>query len=149
MKKKRIQCEHLLSEIQNYVKYIKMGHFSNAVPEALRKSETQMAKLKEEITSMEYQRANAFTVPPGEWINHKLSHLRDLLNQNTSLSAEALRKLLGPIDLEPVLTRESCGCRVINEDNFKPYYVAHTKIRTLALLDDEHQGSNWLHWRRE
>ena len=34
------------------------------------------------------------------------------------------------------------------ETPFKPYYVAHTKIRTLALLDEEHKGSNWYHWRR-
>ncbi|MCK4786551.1 MAG: hypothetical protein KAV87_22520, partial [Desulfobacteraceae bacterium] len=27
---------------------------------------------------------------------------------------------------------------------FKPYYVAHTKIQTLALLDDKYKGSNWL-----
>ncbi len=32
---------------------------------------------------------------------------------------------------------------------FKPYYVAHSKIRTLALLDDEHKGANWLQWRRD
>jgi hypothetical protein len=128
----------------------KVGNFSKAVSEALRKAETQMAKLKEEITSMEYQRANAFTAPPREWIRYKLSHLRDLLNQNTSLSTEALRELLGSIDLEPVFSREdNDGCRVINGDTFKPYYVAHTKIRTLALLDDEHQGSNWYYWRRE
>ena len=35
-----------------------------------------------------------------------------------------------------------------NDKEFKPYYVAHTKIRTLALLDEEHKGSNWYHWRR-
>jgi len=31
---------------------------------------------------------------------------------------------------------------------FRPYYVAHTKIQTLALLDERHKGSNWYHWRR-
>jgi len=31
--------------------------------------------------------------------------------------------------------------------SFKPYYVAHTKIRTLALLDEGHKGTNWLQWR--
>ncbi|MDP8264709.1 MAG: hypothetical protein P9M12_04425, partial [Candidatus Aceula lacicola] len=35
------------------------------------------------------------------------------------------------------------------ERNFKPYYIAHTKIQTLALLDDKHKGSNWLQWRRK
>ena len=32
--------------------------------------------------------------------------------------------------------------------SFKPYYVAHTKIRTLALLDDRDKGSNWSRWWR-
>ncbi len=31
---------------------------------------------------------------------------------------------------------------------FKPYYVAHTKIRTLALLDERYKGSNWSRWWR-
>jgi len=35
-------------------------------------------------------------------------------------------------------------CDIVNgEKKFKPYYVAHTKIRTLALLDDKYKGSNW------
>ncbi|MHB1275710.1 MAG: recombinase family protein, partial [Candidatus Humimicrobiaceae bacterium] len=36
----------------------------------------------------------------------------------------------------------------ISEIKFKPYYIAHTKIQTLALLDDQYNSSNWLHWRR-
>jgi len=31
---------------------------------------------------------------------------------------------------------------------FKPYYVAHTKIQTLALLDSREKGSNWSRWWR-
>ena len=30
---------------------------------------------------------------------------------------------------------------------FKPYYVAHTKIQTLALLDNKYKSSNRLHRR--
>jgi len=33
--------------------------------------------------------------------------------------------------------------------SFKPYYVAHTKIRTYALLEEGHKGTNWLQWRRK
>ena len=36
---------------------------------------------------------------------------------------------------------------VANNKGFKPYYVAHTKIQTLALLDRD-KGSNWSHWWR-
>ena len=31
----------------------------------------------------------------------------------------------------------------------KSYYIAHSNIQTLALLDEKTKGSNWLHWRRE
>jgi hypothetical protein len=33
------------------------------------------------------------------------------------------------------------------ETPFRPHYIAHTKIQTLALLDEEHKGSNWYRWR--
>jgi len=35
-----------------------------------------------------------------------------------------------------------------NDRDFKPYYVAHTTIQTLALLDEGQKGTNWLQWRR-
>jgi len=31
---------------------------------------------------------------------------------------------------------------------FKPYYVAHTKIQILALLDEKYKGSIWYQRRR-
>ena len=33
-----------------------------------------------------------------------------------------------------------------NDKGFKPYYMAHTKIQTLALLDNSYKGSNWSQW---
>ncbi len=62
----------------------------------------------------------------------------------------ALKELLGAITLEPVLNKDADLYQLFagNEKNFKPYYVAHTKIQTLALIDEEHKGSNWYHWRR-
>ncbi len=37
-------------------------------------------------------------------------------------------------------------CRVENGNLIKekPYYIAHSKIQTLAFLDDGTKGSNWL-----
>jgi len=29
----------------------------------------------------------------------------------------------------------------------KPHYIAHSNIETLALLDQENKGVNWLQWR--
>ena len=58
---------------------------------------------------------------------------------------------MGPISLEPVLDKEKdfYGLFEGKDRDFKPYYVAHTKIRTLALLDEEQKGSNWYQWRKE
>ena len=43
------------------------------------------------------------------------------------------------------------GGEARNDDGktqFNPYYLTHTKIQTLALLDEKHKGSNWYVWRR-
>jgi len=57
----------------------------------------------------------------------------------------AIQKLLGTIQLEPISEKESDFHYIISdgEKEFKPYYIAHTKIQTLALLDDRDKGSNW------
>ena len=98
--------------------------------------------------------------------------MHETLGKNTVSSARALKEVLGPIKLEPIMDKgkdfygimelgmdsrfhpsgTSRGNDSIGSENdnvrFKPYYVAHTKIQTLALLDDRHKGSNWYHWRR-
>lgn len=61
---------------------------------------------------------------------------------------------LGVLDPRPSTSLRACfrGDDKEKDGNgrqFKPYYVAHTKIRTLALLDDKYKGSNWYNWRRE
>ena len=126
-----------------------MGNLSKAVSEALTDAEKRNDELKQEVNSLEFQKENSFKAPPKEWISHRLENLRDTLNQNTVSSALALKELLGSITLEPVLTKEADFYQLFegNEREFKPYYVAHSKIRTLALLDEEHQSANWLQWR--
>jgi len=66
-----------------------------------------------------------------------------------SPTALALKELLGTVVLEPVCSKEDDHYRLFGGDDrdFNPFYVAHTKIRTLALLDEGNQGANWLHWR--
>jgi site-specific DNA recombinase len=171
MKKKKLQHEKLAAEIQNYLNFIKSGNFSKAVSEALKEAETKGDALKQEIASLEFQKQNTFKPPPKEWINHRLEKLHETLSKNTASSALVLKELLGPIQLEPIADEDSDFYGIMrgsfNDEkgdsphpkseadtlgqspfSFKPYYVAHTKIQTLALLDDEHKGSNWLHWRR-
>ena len=156
IKKKKSQSEKILSEIQNYLNYIKVGIFSNAVSKALQDAEKRSEILKQEIKSLEFQQQNTFKSPPKDWINHRLEKLHETLNKNTTTSALALKKLLGTITLEPITESSfsygiSALASTANNDKrmkSKPFYIAHTKIQTLALLDDRYKGSNWYHWRR-
>lgn len=151
VKKKRAQFEKIQQEIQNYLNFIRVGNLSKAVSEALTEAEKRNEELTTEIGSLEFQKDNSFKAPPKEWINHRLENLRETLNKDTVSSSLALKELLAPINLEPILTKEKDFYYLFegNERKFKPYYVAHTKIRTLALLDEEQKGSNWYHWRKE
>lgn len=151
VKKKKAQYEKIQLEIQNYLNFIKIGNLSKAVSEALTDAEKRNEELKQDVESLEFQKANNFKAPPKEWINHRLENLRDTLNKNTVSSALALKELLGSITLEPILTKDADLYKLFegNEKDFKPYYVAHSKIRTLALLDTVREGSNWYQIRRD
>ena len=150
IKKKKSQNEKILSEIQNYLNFIKIGNFSKAISEALKEAENKSEDLKKEIDFLIFQKQNNFISPPKEWIKDRLEKLRDTLNQNTVASSLALKELLGSISLEPIADKKSDFYYIISngEIKFKPYYIAHTKIQTLALLDDKYKSSNWYHWRR-
>ena len=150
IKKKKAQLDNVFMEIQNYLNYIKMGNFSKAVSAVLQEAESKSEDLKREISSLEFQKENSFQVPPKEWINHRLERLNETLSKNTTSSALALKGLVGSIRLEPISDKESDFYYLLKDGKqvFKPYYVAHIKTQTLALLDEQHKGSNWLQWRR-
>ena len=177
IKKKKSQNERALQEVHNYLNYIKMGNFSKAVSEALKDAETRSRNLTEEVKSLEFQRQNTFKTPPKEWIKDRLENLHETLDKKTCSSALALKDLLGTIQLEPISEENEDFYRLIEgfgiassppladprndgvgqtkvcptpKENmpFKPYYVAHTKIQTLALLDDRYKGANWSQWWR-
>ncbi len=150
IKKKKSKQEKLSSEIRNYLNFIKMGNFSKAVSEVLNEAERRSNDLREEIKSLQFQKENSFQSPPKEWVDHRLENLHQTLSKNTVASALALKEILTPIQLEPVVDEESDFYQIIDgEKKFKPYYIAHTKIQTLALLDERYKGSNWLHWRTQ
>ncbi len=147
IKKKKMLFEKITGEVQNYLNYIKMGNFSKAVSEALKEAETRGENLKEEVAALEFQKSNTFKAPPREWIKDRLENLHETLNMNTKASSAALKAILGTIQLEPVSqTNEDVYNITDNGEGFKPYYMAHTKIKTLALLDDRYKGSNWSRW---
>lgn len=151
IKKRKAQYEKNQREIQNYLNFIKMGNLSKAVSDALTEAEKKNEELKQEVNSLEFQKENSFKTPPKEWINHRLKYLRETLNKNTVSSAQALKKVLAPINLKPVLNKEDDFYQLFegDEKKFKPYYIAKTKIQTLALLDKKHKSANWLQWRVE
>ncbi len=150
VKKKKGQLEKLQREMRNYMNFIKSGNFSKTVSDALNEAEKRNEDLSKEIGALEFQKDHRFKAPPKEWVNHRLSELKETLNQDTVQAALALKELLAPITLEPVLNKDSDYYQLFGgeEKDFKPYYVAHTKIQTLALLYSEgNQGSNWYQWR--
>ena len=145
LKQKRHQYDKVQAELQNLLSFIKAGNFSKVVSEALIDAEGRSERLKGEMEGLEYQRKSAFKAPPREWIDFRLEKLHETLDKNTKASALALKDLLGSIELEPVPGE----CVVENGrliEN-RAYYVAHTNIDTLALLE-ETKGSNWLRCRK-
>jgi hypothetical protein len=113
VKKKKAQYEKIQQEIQNYLNFIRMGNLSRRVSDALTAAEKRNEELKQEVDSLEFQKANSFKAPPKEWINHRLENLRETLNKNTVSSSLALKELLAPINLEPVLTKDADFYRLL------------------------------------
>lgn len=140
VKQKKHQYDKVQSELQNLLNFIKAGNFSKVVSEALTDAENRSDKLKNEMQALEFQRNNTFKTPPKEWIDFRLENLFDTLNKNTKASALALKDLLGTIELEPVPGEcvVECGQLIQN----RAYYLAHSNIETLALLE-EGKGTNW------
>ncbi len=92
------------------------------------------------MQALEFQRCNAFKASPKEWIEFRLEKLFDTLNKNTKASALALKELFGTIELEPVPGECAVVCGKLIQN--RAYYLAHSNIESLALLD-EYKGTNW------
>ncbi len=148
IRKKHALHDKISLEVQNYLNYIKMGNLSKAVSEALKEAEIKHEALRDEIGALEFQKEKRFKAPPREWISHRLENLHQTLSKNTCASSLALKDILGTIQLEPISEEKDDFYRIMMGDEFKPYYVAHTKIQTLALLDSREKGSNWSQWWR-
>jgi len=145
LKQKKAQSEKIQAELQNLLNFIKAGNFSKMVSDAITDAENRQEKLSSEMKALDFQKNNAFKAPLKEWIDNKLEKLHEILDPNTKASALALKELLGTIDLEPVQSDPIVeNGRIIEQ---KPHYRASSNIETLALLDNEHKGSNWLKWR--
>ena len=141
LKQKRAQHEKIQSELQNLLNFIKIGNFSKVVSDALTDAESRSDRLKYDMQALEFQRSNAFKAPPKEWIEHRLENLFETLNKNTKQSALALKDLFGTIELEAIPGECVIECGKLIQN--RAYYLAHSTIETLALLDQEYKGTNW------
>lgn len=141
LKQKKAQMEKVQGELQNLLNFIKAGNFSKLVSDAIVDAENRQDKLKGEMQALDFQRTNAFKAPPKEWIDFRLEKFQETLNKNIKASALALKELLGSIELE--LVQDGCAVENGNLIESRPYYLAYSNIETLALLDDEHKGTNW------
>jgi hypothetical protein len=94
------------------------------VTDALSASERQVESLEAEIDVLQRSLSESFQIPPRVWIEERLRDFQKTLELNTGLSALILRKVLGRISLE--LRVPEVG---------HPYYLAHTKLDIVELLD--------------
>lgn len=141
LKQKRHQHDKIQAELQNLLNFIKAGNFSKVVSDALTDAESRSDRLKYDMQALEFQKSNAFKAPPKEWIEFRLENLFETLNKNTKQSALALKDLFGTIELEPVPGECVIECGKLIQN--RAYYLAHSSIETLALLDQEYKSTNW------
>ena len=130
--------------LANFVEFIGEGRGSQALAKAVTETERRVDALKAELEGLRRSRDKVFQTPPLEWIEERIANLTEVLELRTEQSALLLRKLLGPIRLEPI--QGQIG---------RPYYLARTSISTLAILEPPPQegggpddGSNSLRWWR-
>jgi len=129
--------------LANFVEFVGEGRGSQALAKALVETERRVEALREELDSLRRSSEKVFQAPPVEWIEERLTQLKDLLERRTEQSALILRRLLGQIRLEP--TRGDIG---------RSYYLARTSLDSLALVEpltepySSDGGSNSLRWWR-
>ncbi len=87
--------------LANFVDFIGEGRGSRTLAQALLETERKVEALREELEGLRRSREKVFQVPPIEWIQERLAKLKEILERNPDRSGLLLRKLLGPLRLEP------------------------------------------------
>jgi hypothetical protein len=123
---RRAELEANQRRIENFIEFIGEGRGSQALAEALGNAERRVTALREEIEMLEANRDSVFEPPPMPWVQERLARFQQTLEGRTEQAALLLRKVLGPITLEP--TQGDIG---------RPYYRAHSKLDILALLEED------------
>src|SRR3990172_3820725 len=112
--------------LDNLVGYISQGRQSKAVEAALEECEKKVEQLGADLEFLGKCHTRLFKTPPKEWIEERVSRIKEVLELKTERSALLLRKLFGKIVAEPVEA----------EGGFR-YLRAKTKLQCLALLEKE------------
>ena len=126
--------------LMNFVDFVGEGRGSGALGKALVETERRVETLSLEVEALRQGREKAFQAPPIEWLEER-GGLQEVLERRNEKSARLLRRLPGPITLEPKKV-----------DIGRPHYVAKTSIDALVLLekpppeDSSDSGSNSLKW---
>ena len=124
IRQKEIELNAEERRLSNFIEFIGEGRGSRALAKALENSEIKVNTLQSELDGLRKTHDKVYQTPPVDWIEERLAELNNVLKQNTVQSAEALRQVLGPIQMEA--TYPELG---------KPYYTAHTSINTLAIIE--------------
>lgn len=133
LKLKRASLATEQNRIANFIEFIADGKGTRALGQALTEAEHRAGDLRKQIIALESTASAVFEVPPVEWVEDRVRHLQDVMEQEVSQSALVLRNVLGPVTLRP--TTPQIG---------KPYYQAETTLQIVDLLSDPEDGSNWL-----
>ena len=140
----RLKNKELRSEerrLNNFVEFIAEGRSSRTIAKALEASEQRVEILKSEIEGLRETRNKVFQSPSVDWIESRIRNLREILQQNTSQSAQTLRQVLGTINMKATYPESG-----------RPYYVAHSSINAFDVLavsnkaKDPKKGSDTLRW---
>ncbi|NDD58354.1 MAG: hypothetical protein EBZ47_03765 [Chlamydiae bacterium] len=115
-----------------------------AVPEELKQKRAQHEKIQAELQNLlNFIKIGNFLKVVSDALTDAEGRSDDLfetLNKKTKQSALVLKDLFGTIELEAIPGECVIECGKLIQN--RTYYLAHTKIDTLALLD-EYKGTNW------
>ena len=125
-KRKEDEYKKQRQMLDNLVGYIAQGRQSKAVEAALEECEKKVEQLGTDLEFLGKCHTRLFKAPPKEWVEERVSRIKEVLELKTERSALLLRKLFGKIVAEPAE----------REDGFR-YLRAKTKLQCLALLEKE------------
>jgi hypothetical protein len=87
--------------LANFVDFIGEGRGSQTLANALIETEGRVEALRSELDALRRSRKKVFQTPPVQWIEERLSRVKEVLERRMEQSALLLRDVLGTIRLEP------------------------------------------------